>query len=48
VDLVWFHVSPGNLRSQRALEKLGARRDREELVSVDGVPSPRIIYRLGK
>jgi N-acetylmuramic acid 6-phosphate etherase len=47
-DAVWFHVSPGNLRSQRALEKLGARRDREESVPVDGVPSPRVIYRITK
>ncbi len=44
----WFHVSPGNLRSQRALDKIGARRDREELVPVGGVPSPRVIYRLDK
>jgi RimJ/RimL family protein N-acetyltransferase len=45
---VWFHVSPGNLRSQRALDKIGARRDREEMVPVGGVPSPRVIYRIDK
>ena len=44
----WFHVSPGNLRSQRALEKIGARRDREEMVPVGGVPSPRVIYRVDR
>ncbi|MFM8872499.1 MAG: N-acetylmuramic acid 6-phosphate etherase, partial [Phycisphaerales bacterium] len=44
----WFHVSPGNLRSQRALEKIGARRDREEMVPVGGVPSPRVIYRIDR
>lgn len=44
----WFHASPGNLRSQRALEAIGAFRDREELVPVGGVPSPRVIYRLDR
>jgi RimJ/RimL family protein N-acetyltransferase len=44
----WFHVSPGNLRSRRALEAIGARRDREELVPVGGVPSPRVIYRIDR
>jgi len=47
-DVAWFHVSPGNRRSQRALEKIGARRDREEQVIVAGVPSPRIIYRFDR
>ena len=45
-ETVWFHVSPGNHRSQRALEKLGAVLDREELVPVGGVMSPRRIYRV--
>ncbi len=47
-DVAWFHVSPGNLRSQRALERIGARLDRHELVVVDGVPSPRLIYRFDR
>ncbi len=45
-DSAWFHVSPGNIRSQRALGKLGARLDREELVLVAGVMSPRLLYRV--
>ena len=45
---VWFHVSPGNARSQRALEKIGARFDREEMVPVGGVPSARMIYRVDR
>ncbi|MFM7798449.1 MAG: GNAT family N-acetyltransferase, partial [Planctomycetota bacterium] len=44
----WFHVSPGNVRSQRALQAIGARRDREELVPVGGVPSLRVIYRIDR
>jgi RimJ/RimL family protein N-acetyltransferase len=45
---VWFHVSPGNVRSQRALERIGARFDRREMVPVAGVPSARMIYRVDR
>lgn len=40
----WFHVSPGNVRSQRALQRIGAVLDRSERVPVGGVMSPRLIY----
>jgi len=46
--IAWFHVSPGNVRSQRALERIGARLDRQQDVSVGGVMSPRMIYRLDR
>jgi hypothetical protein len=36
------------VRSQRALERIGARFDREELVPVGGVPSERMIYRVDR
>lgn len=39
-----FHVSPGNIRSQKALTRIGARLDRQEDVLVDGVMTPRMIY----
>ena len=44
----WFHVSPGNVRSQRALERIGARLDRQQDVSVGGVMSPRMVYRIDR
>lgn len=44
----WFHVSPGNVRSQRALERIAARLDRRQDVSVGGVMSPRMIYRIDR
>ena len=44
----WFHVSPGNVRSQRALERIGARLDRQQDVSVGGTMSPRMIYRIDR
>jgi RimJ/RimL family protein N-acetyltransferase len=40
----YFHVSPGNVRSQRALTQIGARLDRQEDVLVGGVMTPRMIY----
>lgn len=41
---VWFHVSPGNVRSQKALERIGATLHDRQQVMVGGVPSPRLIY----
>lgn len=48
VDSVVFHVGPHNLRSQRAVGKLGARFEGVEDVLVAGVMSPRNVYRLDK
>lgn len=45
-DVVEFHVSPGNLRSQQALARLGARLVGEEHVVVDGAPSRRLVFAL--
>lgn len=44
----WFHVSPGNLRSQKALERFGAMLHDRQQVMVSGVPSPRLIYRFDR
>jgi hypothetical protein len=33
---------------ERALEKIGARFDREEMVPVGGVPSARMLYRVDR
>jgi RimJ/RimL family protein N-acetyltransferase len=41
---VCFHVSPGNVRSQKALTRIVARFDRQEDVLVGGVMTPRMIY----
>ena len=42
--IAWFHVSPGNVRSQKALERIGATLHDRQQVMVGGVPSPRLIY----
>ena len=46
--IVYFHVSPGNIRSQRALQRIGAGFDHAQDVPVGGVMSPRLIYRLDR
>jgi RimJ/RimL family protein N-acetyltransferase len=44
----WFYVSPGNLRSQRALERIGARQERRDDNPV-GSPMPaRVVYRIDR
>jgi RimJ/RimL family protein N-acetyltransferase len=43
-ETILFHVSPGNMRSQRALEKIGARLLERTEVLVGGVMSPRHIF----
>jgi len=44
VGTVWFHVSPENLPSQRALERIGARLHARQKIDVDGTPSARLVY----
>lgn len=46
VDTVEFHVGVENIRSRRAVEKLGARLDREVDFDIHGVASPHVIYRM--
>jgi RimJ/RimL family protein N-acetyltransferase len=45
---VWFQVSHGNLRSQKALEKLGATYSHDEQVIVAGIDSARKIYKIDR
>ncbi len=43
---VWFHVGKENLRSRRAVEKLGARLSHSEKRELDGKPHTQLFYRL--
>jgi len=43
-SVVWFHVSPENLPSQRALERIGATMHARQEIDVDGTPSTRLVY----
>ena len=48
-DLAIFHVGAGNLRSQKAIEKLGAKKTGETEVAYYGEPvKPNFIYELHK
>jgi RimJ/RimL family protein N-acetyltransferase len=42
---VWFHVGPDNVRSQRALERIGARLDRVVTVPKNGMDERRMVFR---
>lgn len=48
VDIVWFHVGEQNLRSRRAVEKLGAVYQRTEQESSSGQVRPTVYYALSK
>lgn len=45
-DTVWFHVGDTNLRSRRAVEKLGAALTHSEAAEVEGKPFTKLYYRL--
>lgn len=49
VDRVIFCIGEGNLRSRRAIEKLGARlTDRREMRIARGEPVPHVIYAISR
>lgn len=48
VDTVWFHVGADNLRSRRAVEKLGAELSHIEQESPTGVVRATVFYKLTK
>ncbi|WP_031566198.1 GNAT family N-acetyltransferase [Rheinheimera texasensis] len=47
-DAVWFHVGEQNLRSRRAVEKLGAVYTHTETTSPTGATRATVFYRLDK
>ena len=46
VTVVWFHVGKDNIRSRRAVEKLGATLSHEEDRELDGKPFTQLYYKL--
>jgi len=48
VDRVWFHVAPENWRSQRAMEKVGARMSHRAVRESGGVISEFLHYVIDK
>lgn len=47
-NTVWFHVGEQNLRSRRAVEKLGARYTHTDITSPTGVARATVFYRLDR
>jgi RimJ/RimL family protein N-acetyltransferase len=45
-DTVWFHIGAQNLRSRRALEKLGGRFSHEQMRGPAGASSLTAFYRI--
>jgi RimJ/RimL family protein N-acetyltransferase len=43
---VWFHVGSRNLRSRRAMEKIGGILEREERRELNGVVHDYVVYRI--
>lgn len=46
-DLVWFHVGQSNIRSRRAVERLGAVLSHEEEQALDGASYTQLYFQLG-
>lgn len=47
-DTAWFHVGAGNLRSRRAMEKIGGVFAREARREVNGVSAAYVYYRIDR
>jgi hypothetical protein len=45
---VWFHISPVNIRSQRATKKLGAEYMGDAVLDLTGQPTEWMCFRLSK
>ncbi len=47
-DTVWFHIGEDNLRSRKAVEKLGAELTHSEPAEVEGKAFVKLYYRLSR
>jgi len=45
-SVVWFHVGANNLRSRKAMEKIGGRLSHEEVKEIHGVAHLHAFYRI--
>lgn len=45
-EVVWFHIGKDNLRSRKAVEKLGATLSHEEEISLHGISFVQVYYKL--
>ena len=47
-DTIWLHVSPDNIRSQKACVKIGAEFTHEEVSPISGKDEPWFCYKVSK
>ena len=47
-DQVWFHIAPSNIRSQRAIEKVGAVYSHQGISHLSGQAEPWLFYKISK
>jgi RimJ/RimL family protein N-acetyltransferase len=47
-DCVWFHIAPSNVRSQKAVQKIGAVFSHEKIASISGSPENWGFYKIEK
>ncbi|MEM7017146.1 MAG: GNAT family N-acetyltransferase [Pseudomonadota bacterium] len=48
VDTVWFHIGPDNIRSQRAIHKMGAVYSHEEIKKLSGGEETYMCFKIHK
>lgn len=46
VDRVWFHVSPDNIRSQKAMERIGGKLSHRGQMSLTGSLHEYLFYKI--
>jgi len=47
-NVVWFHIGPTNIRSQKAILKIGAEFTHEQLLNITGTPRTWGCYKIEK
>lgn len=45
---VWFHIAPSNIRSQKAIEKIGGVFSYEKVITISGAPDKWLFYKISK
>ena len=47
-DVVWFHIAPSNIRSQKAIEKIGGVFSHQKIANISKQPENWLFYKIEK
>lgn len=47
-NVAWFHIAPSNIRSQKAIKKIGGIFSHQENSNISGKPEPCMFYKIEK